>query len=277
MADQQKVATFGLDEFVGGGAVPDGKYKIKESRVVEWDYNKPENNVRTCALRLTLTPLPSGEDIQQYYSIGDAAQFQPSSDGKQVVLVGSRSGLGKSSNFHFFLSELVSAGFPEDRLKGLSDVSVFEGLEGQIVNKPQPKRAGLNQAAALDASGKEYDRTLAVFTNIDKMPWESKKPTTGKAAPAASKANGAPATAAEPAAENQDDPETTAAELLAENVTEKISVSKLRIKVLGALQKRKVDPGFKNQVVDFLKPENIGAVAEMAGLSYDQKTNEVMP
>lgn len=273
---EQKVATFGLNEFVAGGAVPDGKYKIKESRVVTWDYNKPEMNLQTCALRVMLTPLPSGEDIEQHYSIGDAAQFQPSPDGKQVLLVGTRSGLGKSSNFHFFLTELVNGGFPEDKLKGLSDVSIFEGLEGQVANKPQPKRAGLNQAAALDDQGRERERTIAVFTTVDKLPWESKKPTTGKPAPT-SKANGAPKAESPAAAAetNQDDPKETCAVMLNESVTEKMTVGKVRIKVLQKLSG--VDPGFKNAVVDCLDPKNIAEVAELAGLTYDEATKQLSP
>lgn len=172
------MVSFKLDQFTAGGALPDGPYRFTESQIVEWDYDGKLQG-STLAFRSDMIPLDgkgveAGGAIVQHWSIGDPAKFGPSGDGMGIVARGASSSLGKGSNFFLFLQNLIgNAGFPEDKYN--NDVSVFDGLEAQLVNIPQPKRAGLPKSNLVTREGQEErERTIPVVKEIIKLPWEKR-------------------------------------------------------------------------------------------------------
>ena len=112
---------------------------------------------------------------EQYYSAGDPSKFAPSPDGKALTsLTGSATGLNASTNALAFLTSLVNAGFPEDKIG--NDVSIFDGTVVHVNQVAQPKRAGLKD--------QKRGKTYLLVTKIVRLPWEaapaSAKPREGR-------------------------------------------------------------------------------------------------
>lgn len=169
-------------EMVEGGVVPvDRNMTVKEARFALFNYvNKAGETVATTtAARLTLAEDDGSEHVQ-HYSAADPARFLPSQDGKELIPVGADPSLNKSSNFYVLMSNLISAGFPENRLS--ADISVLDGLYAFWIGIPEPKRPGL--ARTSDPEGRV--RVIAVPSQIHNLPWEKAKAASGaKAAPGA--------------------------------------------------------------------------------------------
>jgi hypothetical protein len=148
------------------------------------------------ALKAVLDPDDSGDETDQYWSMGNAKDWIPSDDGKRLVAVGSATTLKTSSNGAILLTSLVNAGFPEDKIG--DDISVFEGMVAHMVRIPAPKRPGLKKRVRED--GREFEDTVLTVGEIISLPWEKKK---AKGAPKGkAAAKGAPKkAAAKPAAD----------------------------------------------------------------------------
>ena len=143
------------------GLIGDEDIIIKEARFEMFDYNgkrAPSPAARFCLDR------GDGEEVQQYFSLGKATDWLPSDDGKTLTPVGKATGLANSSNWAIFVTALVNAGFPENKIE--DDITCFEGLEGHVDRIPAPERKGL--------VNKKEDATVLVMTKIHKLPWEKK-------------------------------------------------------------------------------------------------------
>ncbi len=151
----------------GGGLIDDVDVVIKEARFVMWDYNGKSAAGDSPCLHLNLDL--DGDEVEQYYSMGAAKDWMPSEDGKNLLAVGSASGIRKSSNGGIFLMSLIDAGFPADDLA--EDVSVLDGLQAHMVQVPAPKRKGLK-----DEKESKYEKTILVVSSIIALPGEKKKP-----------------------------------------------------------------------------------------------------
>ncbi len=183
-------------DFVEGGVVPVDKELIwKECRFANFDYTKKDGTVvaSTIAGRITYVDR-DGTEYVTHYSAGDPARFQPSKDGKKLVAVGAAQALSKSSNFYILLSNLISAGFPENRVPADGDISFLDGLETFNIGIPEPKRSGLVSSAPPVEGARE--RVISVPQRIIKLPWEK------KGAKTAAPAKGAKVAAAEAAEED---------------------------------------------------------------------------
>lgn len=184
MAEQASIRP---SEMVEGGAVPvDQNLKVKEAKFALFDYQGKATP--TTAARLILLS-DDGVEYTQHYSAADPTRFVPSQDGKSLIPVGSAPALNKSSNFFVLMNNLVSAGFPENKLG--NDITALDGLYAYWIGVPAPKRSGLQQTA--EQSAKE--KIILVPSQIYNLPWEkpSSKPTTPKAG---AKAAAAPKSAA---------------------------------------------------------------------------------
>ncbi len=180
-APQENLLSFKLDSFISGGLLPDGKYILRNAKVVEWDYDG-KSPTMTCALSLDCFPIEVdskgtikevGEARKQYYSAGDVAKIGPNLSGTGFVARGETRGLSDSSNLHVFLKNLAAAGFDEFD----NDVSAFDEMGVEIVNMNQPKREGLPASNLVQAGGPpkpERERTIPVVKVIGKMPGEKK-------------------------------------------------------------------------------------------------------
>ena len=155
------------ETFVEGGLLDDADVEFKSAAFELWDY-QGKSPVSAPALKLGME-LEGGDTFEQYYSMGNANDWMPSEDGKSLMAVGSATGIRKSTNGSMFLSSLVNAGFPASKLG--DDISVIVGTKAHMIQKAQPKRAGIEGGdKRKGADGKEYDRTLLVVESIKELP-----------------------------------------------------------------------------------------------------------
>ena len=158
-------------EATAGGLVSDITAEVVESKFASWDYNgtQPEP---VPAMKWGMKDVDSGEEHEQYWSVGAAKDWVPSADGKSLIPTGSQTSLKKGSNGVMVLESIVNSGFPEDKIG--TDISVFQGMVCHMVRIPAPVRGGLAKKPRAD--GKDYEATVLVVDRIDKFPWEAKKP-----------------------------------------------------------------------------------------------------
>jgi len=181
------------ETFVEGGLLDDADVVFKEAAFELWDY-QGKSPVQVPALKLTME-LDGGDTFEQYYSMGSANDWMPSEDGKSLMAVGGATGIRKSTNGSLFLTSLVNAGFPASKLG--DDITVIVGTKAHMIQKAQPKRAGLEGGdKRKGADGKEYDRTLLVVESIKELPKGVGKVAAGGGKTAAGKGAGKAAAAA---------------------------------------------------------------------------------
>ncbi len=175
----------------GGGLLDDADVNIKAARWVIWDYQGKSE--KSLAAHLCYVD-DDGKEHDQYYSAGKPDSFVPSRDEKTLVRVGKRDSLSDSSNFFQFISSIVNAGYPEDKIEG-SDLSFLDGMRVHVKQEAQQERKGLaNQPGEGDRK-----RTVLCVSKILLMPGETEAKGKGKrgaASASAGKANGAAAASA---------------------------------------------------------------------------------
>jgi len=191
----------------GGGLVDDVDVTIKESKFVAWDYQGKQDPV--LALGITFTD-DDGTEYDAYFSAGNLKDFVPSKDGKQILPVGTKTALNDGSNFAFFLTSAINAGFPEDQIE--NDITILTNMYCHVKRVPQPKRSGI---ADTNTSGRE--KTILTVEKIHALPWDNKgKKVAGKPASGAPKVGGKPAVAAASGKANGAAAETTTTGEIAE-------------------------------------------------------------
>lgn len=163
-----------------GGFLDDADVLLQQLRFEMWDYQgKAPMSV---ALKVVMIDQSDDRAHEQYYSAGDPSKFAPSADGKALTsLTGAATGLNSSTNALAFLTSLVNAGFPEDRIG--NDVSLFDGTVVHVNQIAQPKRAGLKD---------QRDKTYLLVSKIVRLPWDSQPAKPAKGAPSATRPTAAP-------------------------------------------------------------------------------------
>jgi len=188
----KEAASLNPEDFVeGGGLIDDVDVVLKELSFEMFDYqgSAPE----TPSLKVLMDV--DGDEMDQYYSMGSPKDWMPSDDGKQLIAVGTASGIRMSSNGGIFLKSLIDAGFPTERLG--TDISVVNGTEAHVIRVPAPKRSGIKQTAKQKEREEKYGpATILVVGEILTLPGESKAKgkAKGKAKPAAGKGKPKPKT-----------------------------------------------------------------------------------
>lgn len=190
--------------FTEGGLLDDVDVRVTAASFLLYDYGGKSTRGVSPALGLTITHQEGDEtkENDQYFSAGDAAYFYPSKDnaskssdnmGDYLIPIGDKQGLNGNTNLAKFLTSLVNAGYPEDKLDNFK-ASDLVGLEFHL-KREAVKRTGLIRTGP----NANREQTVITVSKIIKLPWE-----TGTAKPAATtkaatngKANGA---AAAPAA-----------------------------------------------------------------------------
>jgi hypothetical protein len=169
---------------VGGGAVPDGDYIIKEIQTGMFDYGGRTEEVPAITV---LYAADDGSTVEQSYSAGKGAKLMDPPDGKRFEV------MGKNSNAFQWIGSMLSSGFPKAQLD--DDVTVFKGCRVTVVNQAQPKRPGLKD----QTEGKTIPlvtKVLALPGKIGVTPKAPARPTAAatasKTAPPAASSNGEP-------------------------------------------------------------------------------------
>lgn len=172
MVIQYKPASLSPDDMAEGGGLPSGNQLVQKSRFGLFTY--PNGQTRSFGLLWTLVDEDNVANVQ-FYSGGKESEWSPSAEsspgagdeGRYAIPMAGEQALSKSSNVGFLMSELVSAGFPKDRIS--ADALVFENLFANFVAKAQPKRDGLTPAP----EGRQ--RQSSIPTIIHNLPWEPSK------------------------------------------------------------------------------------------------------
>ena len=174
------------------GLIDDVDVTLKAHKFVLWDY-AGKVPVPTPALCVEMED-GEGATHVQYYSAGDSKNFQPSADGKTLEAMGSQTGVNKSSNCFQYLSSIINAGFPEDRMG--DNITVLDGIKAHVKRIPQQERAGLVRLQS-QAGQAERKMTVLIVSQIHEIPGEKKGPKgvatkgAGKATPSAVSGDGA--------------------------------------------------------------------------------------
>jgi len=190
MAEQELVAlSMDPDDFIRGGLLSDVDVEFTGAVYCVWDYGGKVNPgvESVLALRCTMKDMESGEEMDQYWSAGNASNFTILDENGVVCLdegvsiaSTTKAGVNDSSNiFHLFRS-LKQHGFKRELLVSFKS-SCLIGLQAHVVRDAAPKRPGLKQEPAQE--GRE--KTILVVSKIIRLPGEKtkkKKAPTKKAA-----------------------------------------------------------------------------------------------
>lgn len=208
----------------GGGLLDDAVVTVTDAAFVLWDYMGKAKQGPALALSMKDE---EDKEHDQYFSAGDKKFFVPSGDGEYLTPVGDKEALISSTNAAQFLTSLVNAGFPKDRLDE-GKISILKGLVVHVHREAQQKRAGLAQARE---DGREA--TILLVDKIVKLPWEKG----GGSGRAATKPDGAEAAEGEA----QDPGDQLMGIILAE-LTESGEISKAKLPALVTAKTAKTDP-----------------------------------
>lgn len=192
MATEQTTVSIRPSDFGhGGGLIDDVDAVIKESRWVVYDFNGKAADTVCAHVVFTTSSDNGNEDHDSYYSIGKegSKSFIPNKDGKSLRKIGSKDSLSDGCNFYQFISSVVNAGYPEDKIDG-SDISFLDGLSVHVKREAQPERKGI----AKDPTDTREKTVLCISKIYDKGAGKSTKAGAGASKPAAAgKANGSAA------------------------------------------------------------------------------------
>lgn len=175
-------ASLNPDDMVAGGLFDDVNVKFDETRFTMFDYGGTRAE-KTPAILSKMTDRDTGDEYEQYWSMGSGKDWVPSDDGKRMTFTGTKRKdeegndivpqLTLGTNGAIFLKSLVDAGFPKDKM-GAGDISVIDGMVAHVVRVAAPKRSGIEKTPRAD--GKDFGpaRILTV-EEIITMPWDKDK------------------------------------------------------------------------------------------------------
>lgn len=156
--------SFNPEHYTKGGGLPDDFDGVIEGAVIDI-FTYQGKGKPSVGLLLNIKT-DEGDELEQFYSIGDENRWSPSEDGSSVIGNDNQQSINEGCNAALFFSHLVNAGFPTDKLEE-DDVTVLEGLKGHFKRVPQPKREGLS-------GGDGREKTILTVSDIHKLPWEKK-------------------------------------------------------------------------------------------------------
>lgn len=152
----------------GGGILADTNARWLKSRFGMETYKGKRDPVP--AFMLHYLDLDQDQEFDQSWSVGNAADYTPSKDGKQ--LIGDRP-LRASSNFGMLLASLANAIGTDELSEHMGDdITVLDGMEThffqQVDERPTAKpRKGTD--------GKEYPATIPLVDRVTVKPWDKKE------------------------------------------------------------------------------------------------------
>jgi hypothetical protein len=126
-----------------------------------WDYGGKRKDP-VPAFKATLKSADGGVH-EQYYSVGNAADYTPSKDGKSLDILGDRERIHEQTNFAMFMTAFFKAGFPRNKIND-DDIGSIVGTKGHV-KQETVKRTGANITA---------ESSILVFDKITGLPGESK-------------------------------------------------------------------------------------------------------
>jgi len=140
----------------------------------------------------------NGSQHKQYWSLGEAADWQPSDDGKGFIPISGKGGINRTSNLGMFLDSLVQEGYPAESLAS-GDLTQLIGLKAHfIVKKTDRTIVRRDKDEAPKPTG------VLIVNKIHALPGTKSASAPASKAAVGGKANGAATTAKTAAAKPAD-------------------------------------------------------------------------
>lgn len=187
---------------VGGALIDDVDAVIQTARVITGEDTPFENADDRCFLELGF--LPDGEEgddaiKKEYYGIGKTESFQPSKDGKALIVDEGKK-INKNSKVAAFFTALFAAGYAPADVPDDNSVSYLEGMHVHVARVVMPEMK--NSKPRPGQKPNADPPTVLVIAKLLDAPGAAaapakaaKKPAAAAAAPAAAKAPKAAAAA----------------------------------------------------------------------------------
>lgn len=185
---EQKAVSLRPGDAQEGGFLDDVDVTIKSLRAVHWDY---KGKADPCAAIEATFLTDEGKERIEYYRVGKPDKLVPNAENTKFLPVSGTGGIMKKSKGWYFVTSLINAGFPEDKVT--DDLSVFNNTRVHVNITALPEKM-------TDDAGKDKENKAILVTKVVTLPWEQKSGSK-KPAPAASTAK--PTAAAAPASAPQ--------------------------------------------------------------------------
>lgn len=269
-----------IDDFVASGLYPGGSGVVDELCYKLWDYDGKRPPDSQCAVYLLMTPTDGsndGKQVEVYWSVGPAVDFQPDHTGAFVIST-TRAGISNSCNWADVNDRLKNTcGLESAHMNGSNGLRALIG--GQItLTRVDQKKRDIVDDTPLEPGKKQQARTILVPTRYV-GPWESKT-AAGRVAPVQQMPNQNPASTAPPpppqpmyapAPSNGaafDVPSTVLA-ILQENGN-MVTLTDLPKHMLNKLVS--VTPQVRMAALAAVSAQNMPALAQSLGITFDGMT-----
>lgn len=147
MEQTQQYASLFVDDLgEGGSGLPDDfDFEITDAKTVNYDFGAAKGGVRPC-LQITMNGVDYEEPIINYYSVGKAADWMITPDGKGFKgLQADDQRINKNSNVGQYVLSLANSGYPTVLIKG-GDLTILKGIKGHAKRLAATNREGLDAA-----------------------------------------------------------------------------------------------------------------------------------
>ena len=182
MSNQPKMLS--NTEFAAGGIYPGGQILVKEFCYRLWDYagkQAPNSNTAVYCLGQPLDGSNEGKDVEIYWNIGSAADFQPVGNGEFVVS-NTREKMSEQCNWHFVYDKFIkTCGLRAEMLNGQTGIRALIGSVFQLATMPGPARNFKEDAAQPGQQGARKSNDILVPVRVQYV-WD--KGTAGMGMPA---------------------------------------------------------------------------------------------
>jgi hypothetical protein len=133
----------------GGGILEDAIVVLRNPHFVMSNtvpYGKNMQKVAPLFAVTTTETLEDGSELdhEQFISLGGVDDFIPSDDGLGLNKIGTKPSIVEDSNFLLFITSIMDAGFPTERIKSEHDITFLDGLKCHVTKKVK-ERKGLDK------------------------------------------------------------------------------------------------------------------------------------
>jgi hypothetical protein len=151
----------------------DDDAEVVGAAVVRWDYNGKQATP-TPAVRLDFMGGDLDSPVSQYFGLGKAEDWAPTTDGKGLQAIGKRQSIHQNTKAAMLFKSMYEAGVPIEFLDSLDkDVTALVGLKGHWV------RAKIRHVGLKTETGEDKVSEAVLMTSLLALPGEAGTPQVG--------------------------------------------------------------------------------------------------
>jgi len=152
-----------FSEFAKGTVLSEADVEIIAAKCTWFDYRGKRDAVPAVQIDFKAS---NGEVYEQFYKVGEDADYKPTTDGKQFDLLTDREKIHERSKFGIFMEAFFKAGFPRNRVNN-SDIGFMVGTRGHVHQEVVKYTGG----------GDIADSNVLVFDKVTGLPGEGRAAT----------------------------------------------------------------------------------------------------